>query len=146
MPMTDLNYQVICSRSISKTEKEVIIIISITEEEEKALDNGFLKTTKGGQTFTIHGYEVICYGEIDFDTNSEDYLVIEDMNWLNYLDVKGIYIPADYNYDEHCCYPPERRVRYTETFNPAVLTQYLYAKLGKPKRCCIFKEKRNGRT
>jgi len=143
MPTTNLDYQLICSHSINKFEKELIVIIPITEKEEKQLDKGFLQTTRDNQTFNIHSNEIICYGEIDFNTGSEDYDVIEDMKWLDHLEAKGICIPSDYNYTNHTCYPPGRKVRWTETFNPAVLAQYIHARLGKPERCCIFKEKIN---
>ena len=53
-------------------------------------------------------------------------------------------VPSDYNYEEHCCYSPIRSYRYYDTTNPAVVAQYMHARLGKPQRCCIFKEKRNG--
>lgn len=145
MPITQMGYQTICSHSSSKNEIESIVIISIDEKEEDKLDKGFLQCTRDNQVFTIHQNEIVCYGEIDFSTGSDDYNVIEDMNWLDYLGVKGISIPSDYNYEDHCCYPSEgNRCRYTETFNPAVLTQYLHGKLGKPKRVCIFKTKTYG--
>ena len=45
MPLTDLTYQVICSRSISKLETELVIMIPISEKEELALDKGLLVTS-----------------------------------------------------------------------------------------------------
>ena len=141
MPITNLMYQVICSHSINKHEKELIIIIPITEDEEKRLDSGFLQTIRNGFTFSIHSNEIICYGEIDFTTNSDDYFVIEGMKWLDHLEAKGLSIPANYKYEEHSCYSPTRKAKYTETFNPAVIAQYVHARLNKPQRCCIFREK-----
>ncbi len=140
MPTTDLSYQVICSHSTSRIKKELIVIIPITEKEEKQLDKGFLQTTRDDQTFNIHSNDIVCYGDIDFSTGSDDYNAIERMKWLDYLGVKGICVPSDYDYETHCCYSPERFARYTETFNPAVLAQYIHGRLGKPQRCCIFKE------
>ena len=145
MPTTDLEYAVICSHSINKIEKEVITMIAITDKEEKNLDSGLLICDKGNQHFCIHSDEIICYGEIDFNTASDDYYSLENMKWLDYLDYKGISIPADYDYEEHACYPPSNFIRYTETFNPAVLAQYLHGRLGKPQRVCIFKEKINAK-
>ena len=144
MPLTDMTYQVICSRSINKLESELIIMIPISEKEELAIDNGFLQTTRDGFTFSIDKSTVICYGEIDFSTNSDDFDVIQDMNWLDHLDSIGIPVPADYDYKEHCCYSPNKFYRYYDTTNPAVITQYIHGRLGKPERCCIFKEKRYG--
>ena len=141
MPITNLGYQMICYHSISKLEREIIIMIPITEKEEKELDSGFLQTNRDNQTFNIHSNEIICYGEIDFHTSSDDYRVIENMKWLDHLYVKGLAVPSDYDYEEHVCYPPGRKLRYTETFNPAVVAQYIHARLNKPERVCIFKEK-----
>lgn len=145
MPITDLMYQVICSHSLTKTEVEQIIMIPISEKEEEALDEGILSTTRNGFTFTIESKDVICYGEIDLHTGSDDFNVIKDMNWLGHLQGLGLCVPADYNYDEHCCNSPIKQYRYYDTTNPAVVAQYIHGKLGKPKRCCIFKEKRNGK-
>lgn len=142
MPTTDLMYQVICSHFISKREKEVVVIIPITEKEEKQLDTGSLTTTRNDQIFNIESNQIICYGEINFHTNSDDYDTIEQMKWFDYLDAKGISIPSDYDYEEHCCYTPNKKVRWYETFNPAVLAQYYHARLNKPQRVCIFKEKK----
>ena len=144
MPLTDLQYQVICSRSISKVETELIIMIPISEKEEAALDKGLLVTKRDGFQFTIDKSTVICYGEIDFHDSSDDFDVIQGMNWLDHLGLLGIGVPSDYNYEEHCCYSPIKSYRYYDTTNPAVVAQYMHARLGKPQRCCIFKEKRNG--
>lgn len=141
MPITKIGYQVICSRSISKIEKELIIIIPINEKEEKFLDSGFLKVVRGNQKFTITSDNIICYGDINLHTNSDDFCTIEDMKWLEHLTCRGIVVPSDYNYDEHCCYSPCERARYYDTTNPAIVTQYKHAMLDKPKRCCIFKER-----
>lgn len=118
-------------------------MISITEEEEHMLDEGYLKTTKNGIEFDIPANKVICYGEIDFNNGSDDLHVIENMNWLNHLLALGICVPANYNYKEHCCYTPIAKMKWYDTTNPAIVAQYVHGRLGKPKRCCIFKEKRN---
>lgn len=144
MPLTDLTYQVICSHSISKVETELVIMIPISEQEELAIDKGLLITTRNGFKFAIDKSTVICYGEIDFHDNSDDFDVIQGMNWLDHLGALGICVPSDYNYEEHCCYSPNKSYRYYDTTNPAVVAQYMHARLGKPQRCCIFKEKRNG--
>ena len=145
MPLTDLTYQVMCSHSINKVEKELVIIIPITEKEEEHLDKGSLRTVKSGITFNIESSDIICYGQIDFSNKSDDYAILEEMRWLDYLGAKGLCIPSDYNYNEHCCYSPISRCRYTETFNPAKVSQYFHARLNKPQRCCIFKERRYGK-
>jgi len=140
MPLTTAGYQVICCHSINKYENELVVMIPISEEEEKKLDSGFLMTNKGNASFKIHSTDIICYGNIDFHTNSDDFYAIENMKWLDFLIGLGICVPSDYNYDEHCCYSPIKRARYYDTTNPAVISQYKHAVLGKPERCCIFRE------
>lgn len=146
MPTTTIGYQVITSRSINSQEIEVIVMISLTEDEEKLLDNdGFLKCEKGGQIFIINKNNIICYGPIDFTTNSDDYCVIQDMKFLDHLMAQGICVPSNYDYKEHCSYSDLRKARYYDSTNPAVVTQYIHGRLGKPHSCCIFKEKINGK-
>ena len=119
-------------------------MIPISEKEELALDNGLLVTTRNGFTFSIDKSTVICYGEIDFHDNSDDYNAIQCMNWLDHLGVLGICVPSNYDYDKHCCYSPNKFCKFYDTTNPAIVAQYIHARLGKPQRCCIFREKRNG--
>ena len=144
MPLTDLQYQVICSRSISKVETELIIMIPISEKEELALDKGLLVTKRNDFMFTIDKSTVIAYGEIDFHNSSDDFDVIQGMNWLDTVQGLGVIIPANYDYKEHCCYSPYKFYTQYDTSNPALVAQYFHARLGKPKRCCIFKEKQYG--
>lgn len=145
MLITPIGYQVISSHFINKLEKELIVIIPITEQEEHRLDNGFLKVKKGNVEFNIYANQIICYGEIDLSTNSDDFNVIENMNFLDHLTGIGICVPSRYNYEEHCAYSPNRKPLYYDTVNPAIVTQYKHGILGKPKRCCIFKERINAR-
>ena len=61
------------SRSINRNaNKELIIMIPITEDDEKQLDKGSLHIIKGDQEFVILPDKIICYGKIDFSNNSED--------------------------------------------------------------------------
>lgn len=119
-------------------------MIPISEKEELALDKGLLHTTRNGFTFTIESKDVICYGEIDFHDGSDDFEVIQGMNWLNWVCGLGVCVPSDYDYEEHCCYSPNKSYRFYDSSNPAVVAQYFHGRLGKPKRVCIFKEKHYG--
>ena len=65
---------------------------------------------------------------------------IANMNWLDHLGLQGVTVPSDYDYEEHCCYPPGKYIRFYDTTNPAVVARYAHACLGKPKRCCIFRQ------
>ena len=129
------------SRSINRNaNKELIIMIPITEDDEKQLDKGSLHIIKGDQEFVILPDKIICYGKIDFSNNSEDLDTISNMNWLDHLILRGVTVPSDYNYEEHSCCPPGKYIRYYDTTNPAVIVKYAHACLGKPERCCIFKQ------
>lgn len=118
-----------------------IIMTYITEEEEKELDNigdGCIELDRGNTTFTITGRSIYCYGEVNFESE-EDLNTIDSFRFLGHLQEKGVSVPTDYDYKEHCCYSPTRRYRHTETFKPSVLAKYSHGRLGKPERIVLFK-------
>lgn len=137
---TDKTYRVI---SLRKTPiyKELFIITGISELEYKkikASDN--LNIIRGNVKFNITPDDVLCYGDIDFHNGSEDCDTLDTFNWLEQLYVKGICIPANYDYDNHQCVTKYKRIMYTETFKNSVLCRYYHACLGKPKYTLIFRE------
>lgn len=132
-------YYVMTSHSSSNKDKKSIIMIPISEAEELELDNGALHVVRDNIEFSILSKDIICYGEIDFSNDSEDMDTIANMNWLDHLILQGVIVPSDYNYEEHCCYPPGKYIRYYDTTNPATVARYVHGCLGKPQRCCIFK-------
>ena len=136
---SDRAYYVMSSHFSNNKGKESIIMIPITEDEEHKLDKGSLNVVRDNQKFLISSDNIICYGDIDFSNSSEDMDVISGMNWLNHLSLQGIVVPSDYDYENHCCYPPGKYIRYYDTTNPAIVAQYAHGCLGKPERCCIFK-------
>lgn len=136
---SDRTYYVMSSHFSNNKGKESIIMIPITEDEEHKLDKGSLNAVRDNQKFFISSDNIICYGNIDFSNSSDDMDVISGMNWLNHLSFQGIAVPSDYDYENHCCYPPGKYIRYYDTTNPAIVAQYAHGCLGKPERCCIFK-------
>ena len=76
MPILMRDYFVMTSHFSNSIEKELIIMIPISEKEENALDNGNLVCNRGGFKYYIDSSQVICYGEIDFSDNSDDFKVI----------------------------------------------------------------------
>lgn len=127
--------------SRSKTGVCNIYMAVITEQDEKLLDTGIsLMLTKNKRTYNVDKNKVICYGKIDFTTNSDDYKVISGFKYLDNCPMQGIIIPSNYDFATHSCTVTNRIPQYTETFNPAVLAQYAYACLNKPERVVIFKE------
>lgn len=130
------------SRTKAKKEKESVIMSYITEEEEHELDkNGFISILRGGITFNIYSYDVYCYGEINFEPDSDDYATIATFNWLSHLDLLGVVIPANYNYEKHVAYSDTGKLKWYDTVRPEVYAQYVHGVLNKPKRTIIF---RNG--
>lgn len=115
----------------------------ITEEEEHYFDNMTSDTVilleRNNAKFKIKRNQVYCYGIVNFN-NKSDYKQIKEFNFLGYLGVQGIPIPANYNYKEHNCKTSNRRIQYTETWCPAELSRYAHACLGKPERIIIFKQ------
>ena len=112
----------------------------ITEEEENKLDNSEnIVIDRGDISFDIKPNNVYCYGSVDFSTDSSDYNIIDDFDFLKHLTDTGVKIPSDYNYKEHACYSPLSRCRWTETWSPAELAQIAYSYIGKPERIVLFK-------
>lgn len=123
-------------------ERNIIMTIMtyITEAEEKVLDSGkVLHITRGDMSFDITPRKVYCYGHVDFTTDSSDYNIVEDFDFLNYLNDVGVHVPSDYDYKHHVCVSPIGRIRWTETWNPAAVAQYAHGRIGKPDRIVLFK-------
>ena len=129
---SDRTYYVMTSHSSNNKDKKSIIMIPISEAEEQELDNGSLNVVRDNREFSILAKDIICYGEIDFSNDSEDMDTIANMNWLDHLNFQGITVPSDYDYEEHCCYPPGKYIRFYDTTNPAIVARYAHACLGKP--------------
>lgn len=125
---------------ICRTERDGIDIVMtyITEKEEIKLDKGeAIKITRNDKTFNIpNGRDnVICYGHIDFNINSDDYYQLQELIHFN----KVVHIPIDYDLKTHTCRSPIKRYRSCECSNIAEVCRYAYGVLGKPDRVLIFK-------
>lgn len=112
----------------------------ISEKEEIALDKGeTINLKRGNRTWTITTRNIYCYGEVDFNTGSEDMKQIDTFDFLNYLGGVGLHIYSDYHYDTHECHSPIKNCRWTETWHPAKIAQYAHGCLKKPQRIVLFK-------
>ena len=125
----------------SRTERNGVayIMTYISDKEELELDNNHaIKLKRGKDTFEIKAYRqnVICYGNIDFTTNSDDYITLRDLIPFN----KVVHIPVDYDLATHCCYSPNKSYRTCECSDIAKVCQYNYGVLGKPNKVIIFKD------
>lgn len=125
-----------------KPDKKVVvttIMTYLTEDEEQKLDNNeTINITRGDDEFSIKPNDVYCYGNVDFSTNSQDYKIIENFKFLDYLTSKGLPIPSRYDYENHVCESDINRCLWSETWNPAEIAQFAHGSLGKPNKVLLF--------
>lgn len=116
-----------------------VIMLPITEEEELKLDKreSFGKETKD-RIFPLGPANVKYYGEINFNSGSGDYRTLEDSRLFFPMEFQGASVPANYDYDKHCCYSDNRKPKWFDTVNAALICQYAHGILGKPKRVAII--------
>lgn len=134
------DYHILNSRRDDRNNTIMTCMSYLTVDEETVLDkNETLTIVRGDAKFVIKPNDVYCYGSVDLNTNSNDYNIIEDFDFLDYLGSVGLKIYADYNYETHTCRTPINRCRWTETHNPAKVVQYAHGVLGKPERIILFK-------
>lgn len=115
-----------------------LMMIPITKEEEDNLDKkeSFTKEIND-KLIPLGPSNVKYYGEIDFNQNSEDYAILEDSRMFFSMEFQGVSIPANYDYEHHCCYSEDKRPKWFDTVNAALICQYTHGILGKPKRVAI---------
>jgi len=134
------SYKVISSNK-SRTGSKSIIMTGISEKDiDKIEHSKSIILRRDNSEFNISPNDVICYGDIDFKEGSEDCETLDSFDWLDTLGVKGISIPARYNYDKHECTTDRNILLWTETFKISTLCRYLHGCLGKPKFVIIFTE------
>lgn len=136
------DYAVIISHTNPSNKRDCISVVMshITLDEEKTLDSGDnIVIKRGNISFRVSPENLYCYGEIDFNDESEDLETIDGFDWFNHLIFSGYHVPNDYDYETHTCYSPLSCYRTRETWHPADAAQYLHGFLGKPKRTVIFR-------
>ena len=132
-------FYILTSRINSKRKEQVIITYLNEDEEKKLDDNNQITLKRGKTTFHIHMNNIYCYGEVDLRKGSNDCAQIADFDFLDYLGMKGIVIPSDYDYEHHECHSPLKSYRWTETWRPDVLVRFAHGSINKPKRIILFK-------
>ena len=116
-----------------------IVMIPISEEDEQKLDERqAFGITCGNRTFAVGPSNVKYYGEIDFHSGSEDYAILEESHLFFPMPFQGACIPANYDYEKHCCYSDNKKPKWFDTVNAALVCQYAHGVLGKPKRVAII--------
>lgn len=117
-----------------------VVMLGITEEQEKQLDNGeslLIETDRG--IFNVDPDLCYCYGEFDLSPNSDDIIKMYEAKWFNNLEIRHSVI-SDYDYENHCGTSDRRGGRWYDTSNLKDYLPYLHGCIGKPKRIVIFKE------
>lgn len=136
MPITPHYHTLINVRSNGKYK--VVIMSSLSSDEEKDLDNNDRVTIKrGDKIFNINYKDVYCYGDVDL--YSDDLDVMEEFDFCKHLIGVGKRIYANYDYETHTCSSNCKRAKWTETTNPIDLIIYAHGCLGKPKKIILFK-------
>ena len=139
---------------------EQLVMIPITDSEEYVLD--IIMSNAEGihdkvelinlQDYTIKKDNVLAYGHINLKDNSKDFLSLETLKLHNFNIHKGIKIPNNYDYANHCCYIEKGKrpnylnsptlqmdgIDWTTTTNIAKVIQYNHGMLGKPNKVVIF--------
>lgn len=125
-----------------KGGRRVAVIMSyINEVEEKALDNKeSINLNRGDRNFLLTRTNVIHYGEVDFNKGSDDYAVLEDSKLFFSLELSGVWVPANYDYENHLALSDINRPRWYDTVNAAIICRYGHGILNKPKRIVIFEQ------
>lgn len=123
------------------------VITSLTDEEEKQLDNGETITIKRPSGcadehdvyFVINPKDCYGYGDLKFDGSNNDLKDIEILDWFRKYYVK-IFVPSEYDYNTHTVTSDLRTGRWFDTSNPKTFLPYMYACLDKPDKVVIFRE------
>ena len=115
-----------------------ICMLEISKADEEKLDKRESFTIdKGDRVFAVGPSNVKYYGEIDFNSGTEDYAVLEESKLFFPMGFQGASVPANYDYEKHCCYSDIDRAKWFDTVNAAYICQYAHGILGKPKRVAI---------
>lgn len=117
-----------------------VMMMEITEEDEKELDCGrSLSLVRGKLQFIIHPDLCYAYGPIDLSPTSKDLDYIDNANWFNSFEIRQ-FLLSDYDYETHSVVSDVPTGRWYSSSNVKSYLPYLYACLNKPKRIAIFKE------
>ena len=165
--MNKVNLQTLKEKKVILTSRiynglgvEQLIMIPISDEDENNIDiimnnkegiHNIIKSTNI-QDFEISKNNILAYGHINLKDNSKDFLSLETLKLHNFNIHKGIKIPNNYDYINHCCYIEKGKrpnylnsptlqmdgIDWTSTTNIAKVIQYNHGMLGKPNKVVIF--------
>ena len=161
--MTKVNLQTLKDKKVILTSRiynglgvEQLIMIPITDEDESVIDS-IMHNDPRVQNINLQNYlikrdNILAYGHINLKDNSKDFLSLETLKLHNFNIHKGIKIPNNYDYANHCCYVEKGKrpnylnsptlqmdgIDWTSTTNIAKVIQYNHGMLGKPNKVVIF--------
>lgn len=123
------------------------VITFLTDDEEEQLDAGETITIKRPSGcadnhdvyFVVNPKDCYGYGDLKFDGSNNDLNDIEVLDWFRKYYVR-IFMPSEYNYEDHTVISDLRGGRWFDTNNPKVFLPYMYACLDKPEKVVIFRE------
>lgn len=134
------NGVMICrSNSIKDKDKKIIVMESITEQEENRIDNS--KTYYGDIRFErdnkiiAQAKDIYLYGELDFN-NPED---IHNIELCNLINPNGEWIYSNINYDEGNFTTIDGIPKQFQTSDAIKWFKYCHILIGKPKRIIVYK-------
>lgn len=135
------------SHTEGKRNKRLFIMTYLTKKEYEELD-GFISNelhislglVRDNKTFTINISNVEVYGDVDFSRNSDDMKQLEDFDWFEPKEGRGVVIPANYDYATHTCKSPTKRMKVYDTLDVQSIFRYFHGALSKPQYIVIFRE------
>lgn len=151
---------ILTSRIYNGLGVEQLIMIPISDENEYTLDaiignaeevHDIIHETNI-QDYKLSKNNILAYGHINLKDNSKDFLSLETLKLHNFDIHKGVKIPNNYDYENHCCYVEKGKrpnylnsptlqmdgIDWTTTTNIAKVIQYNHGMLGKPNKVVIF--------
>lgn len=136
----DLPYVFIVRPNDTLDKNIRVMMMAITEEDEKELDCGrSLSLVRGKLQFIIHPDLCYAYGPLNLAPGSKDLDYIEEAKWFNSFEIRQ-FLFSDYDYETHTLDSDIPSGRWYSSSNVKSYLPYLYACLNKPERIVIFKE------
>lgn len=159
LPNSEVKKVILTSKIYNGLGIEQLIMIPINDFDEENIDN--IMGNKENivkikaiiiQDYTLSKNNIIAYGHINLKDNSKDFLSLQTLKLNNFDIHKGIKIPNNYDYKDHCCYVEKNKklnylnsptlqvgqIDWITTNNIAKVIQYNHGMLGKPNKVVIF--------
>lgn len=137
---TYTDYVIVHWKTVDKKVRK-IFMAPITYEDELILDDGkpiFIEINERNVRLT--NKSVICYGCVDFDTDSSDMAFVRNLRWCEGDGFRGTAMPSRYNYKNHTAVGDAHGMFWFDTCKSDDILRYKHGCLGKPERIVVWKE------